>query len=136
MSRIKKILAQNYIKIIAWFLAGLLFATYASGTIYYYATPKAYAVPQQKGRLEGDPQIYDCIVPKAALVEGDGIWLAYSWQSATGEKHSVAFCGAEILASDDYSYAVSLRNAMKDWLVVVAWEGELLEKGDVIVLRP
>ena len=136
MLKIKNALKLYYIKTIICFLAGLLIVTYASSTINYYATPKVYAIPQQKGRLDDNAEIYDCIIPKTALIDSNEIYLVYSRQSVTGTKYFITSKEVSILDSDDYKYAVKIQDIMADWLIVIAYDGELTENGDVIILRP
>lgn len=135
MFKIKRVLSLHIVKIIIYFSAGLLIVTYASTTINYYTTPKVYTILQQKGRLDNNSKLYDCIIPKNILVDGNKIYLAYSWQSVTGKKYAVISRNVTVLDADDYKYAVQIQDIIDDWLIVVAYDGELTENGDVIILR-
>lgn len=135
MLKIKKALSMHFVKIIIYFFTGLLIVTYASATVNYYTTPKVYAIAQQKGRLDNNSELYDCVIPKNALVNGDKIYLAYSWQSVMGTKYAVISSNVTIVDEDDYKYAIRIQDIMDDWLIVVAYDGELTEKGDIIILR-
>lgn len=135
MLKIRKALSMYFVNLTIYFFAILLIAIYASATFNYYMTPKVYTISQQKGRLDNNSELYDCVIPKNALVNGDKIYLAYSWQSVTGKKYAVVSRNVTVLDSDDYKCAILINDVMEDWLIVIAYDGELIEKGDVIILR-
>lgn len=130
MSKAKKITPM---KVIIVLLAVSFLAMYASSAIYYFVTPKVYAMSQQKGRLMGD--VYDCVIPKDALTGDTVLYFASPEETVVGTRHRIFSRSVVILAEENGQVAVRCDGLSEDTLIVLAHDGEIEEYGDVIVLR-
>jgi hypothetical protein len=131
---IKRILVLRYAAIVIGFIALLVAMIYVSAAVHYHITPKVSVIAMQKGRLEGNPVVYDCVVPKS-VVDGDGVYLVYSYESVVGTKYYVIRSDVAVLAEDEYRYALSGISSTRDLLVVAGFEGELIDSGEVVLLE-
>ena len=120
-------------KLLIWFLAVVLIITFACPTIRYYTLPKVCAIAASKGRIAGSTEIYDCVVPKSAIEDGM-IWCVSPRETVLGITYIAYSRDVFIEAEDETRCAVNL-DYMGENLIVIAHDGELTDRGDVIVLR-
>ena len=124
---------SNSKKLLVWFLAIVLIVTFACPTIRYYTLPKVCAIAPSKGKLTGYTEIYDCVVPKSAITDGV-IWCVTPRETVLGTIYIAYSRDVFIEAEDETRCAVNL-DYMGENLIVIAHDGELTDRGDVIVLR-
>lgn len=121
-------------KAIVAMLAVSVAAMYASSAIYYSITPKVYAMKQRKGRIAG--QVYDCVIPKDAISEDGTVYFAAARQTVVGERHRAILRDVIVLAEEDGEVAIQMDDMDSELLIVLAHDGEIENRGDVIVFRP
>ena len=120
-------------KLLIWFLAIVLIVTFACPTIRYYTLPKVCAIAASKGRISGSTEIYDCVIPKSAVIDG-AVWCVTPRETVLGTTYIAYSCDVFIEAEDETRCAVDL-DYMGENLIVIAHDGDLTDRGDVIVLR-
>ena len=119
--------------LLIWFLAIVLIVTFACPTIRYYTLPKVCAIAASKGRITGSTEIYDCVIPKSAVIDG-AVWCVTPRETVLGTTYIAYSCDVFIEAEDETRCAVDL-DYMGENLIVIAHDGDLTDRGDVIVLR-
>ena len=120
-------------KLLVWFLAIVLIVTFACPTIRYYTLPKVCAIAASKGRISGSTEIYDCVIPKSAVIDG-AVWCVTPRETVLGTTYIAYSCDVFIEAEDETRCAVDL-DYMGENLIVIAHDGDLTDRGNVIVLR-
>ena len=120
-------------KLLVWFLAIVLIVTFACPTIRYYTLPKVCAIAASKGRITGSTEIYDCVIPKSAVQDGV-VWCVSPRVTVLGTTYIAYSRDVFIEAEDETRCAVDL-SYMGENLIVIAHDGELTDRGDVIVVR-
>ncbi len=98
--------------------------------IYAHSTPKVYVVPAGKGLINGE--VYDCVIPKAAITEDETVWVVTRVQRAVGIRYHVTEQNVFIEAEDGSMCAVKISGNV---MVVLAHDGRMCTKGDVLIYR-
>jgi hypothetical protein len=130
MSKIERI---SPLRMIIRMLCFVFCLTIISSTIYYYSNPKVYVISPQKGKIGND--IYDCIIPKECLFDETVMYFTKEKETVLGTRFVVFSKCVTILAEENGKVAVPVDIRNDDIHIVVAYEGELIEGGDVIVFR-
>lgn len=120
-------------KLLIWFLAIVLIVTFACPTIRYYTLPKVCAIAPSRGRITGSTEIYDCVIPKSAVQDGV-VWCVSPRITVLGTTYIAYSRSVMIEAEDETRCAVDL-SYMGENLIVIAHDGELTDRGDVIVVQ-
>lgn len=120
-------------RILLWFLAVLLGITCACPVIRSHVLPNVQAVPLSRGQLSNSEEVYDCVIPKSAFVDGK-LYFVSPEETVLGTTYTVYSREVRIIAEDKTLCAVDLQN-IDDDMIVIAHEGELIELGEVIIYR-
>jgi len=120
-------------RILLWFLAVLLDITFACPVIRSHVLPHVQAVSLSCGRLSNSEEVYDCVIPKSAFVDGK-LYFISPEETILGTTYTVYSREVRIIAEDETLCAVDLQN-IDDDMVVIVHEGELIEMGEVIIYR-
>lgn len=119
------------IKVMIWIILASFFFAQLSAVIYYYSTPKAIAVSQQKGKIGN--VIYDCVISEQVINKDNTIYMLIENDTVIGERYTVYQQDAIVLASENGLVALSIDPLYKNYLIVTACEGVLVNGMEVII---
>lgn len=120
-------------RILLWFLAVLLGITCACPVIRSQVLPNVQVIPLSRGQLSNSEEVYDCVIPKSAFVDGK-LYFVSPEETVLGTTYTVYSREVRIVTEDETLCAVDLRN-IDDDMIVIAHEGELIEMGEAIIYR-